>query len=201
MGLGIGISGPNGDSGGGTPTSDSAKILKTGQTVSYRTGDDGDIEAGREVDTETLPDDNPFGNTNRFTDELGGQTYTNDIIIDWSTYDGSEVLGIYRNFGAAKTWNDAIDDALTLSVDGFTGWRLANIRELDYFAIRTTLTVFNYPPINSIFQHWSSSVYVVSPTTIAWAISSAGVSNATIMTAGSRRTFEVKDFTNAELGI
>ena len=56
-----------------------ATLMKTGQTTSYRTGDDGDLEAGRNVDFTTLAENNPFGNTNRFTDELGGQTYTKNI--------------------------------------------------------------------------------------------------------------------------
>ena len=47
-----------------------ATLMKTGQTTSYRTGDDGDLEAGRATDFFTLASNNPFGNTNRFTDEL-----------------------------------------------------------------------------------------------------------------------------------
>ena len=47
----------------------------------------GDLEAGRATDFFTLATNNPFGNTNRFTDELGGSTYANNIVIDWSTYD------------------------------------------------------------------------------------------------------------------
>jgi len=70
-----------------------AKLMKTGQTTSYRTGDDGDLERGRNVSFTVLAENNPFGNTNRFTDELGGQTYTNNIVIDLSTYDGSNVFG------------------------------------------------------------------------------------------------------------
>jgi len=64
-----------------------ATLMKTGQTTSYRTGDDGDLEAGRETNFTTLRRRNPFANLNRFTDELGGQTYTNNIVIDWSTYE------------------------------------------------------------------------------------------------------------------
>jgi hypothetical protein len=41
----------------------SAKLMKTGQTTSYRTGDDGDLEVGRNVDFFTLAENNPFGNT------------------------------------------------------------------------------------------------------------------------------------------
>ena len=62
-----------------------ATILKTGQSVSFRTGDDGDIEAGRATSFLTLASNNPFGNTNRFTDILGGQTYATAVVIDWST--------------------------------------------------------------------------------------------------------------------
>jgi hypothetical protein len=82
-------------SGGGAPVG--ATLMKTGQTTSYRTGDDADTSSeGRATDFFTLASNNPFGTTARFTDELGGSTYTNNIVIDWSTYDGSTVLGYYR---------------------------------------------------------------------------------------------------------
>lgn len=127
-----------------------AQLMKTGQTTSYRTGDDGDLERGRNVDFTTLAENNPFGNTNRFTDELGGQTYTNNIVIDWSTYDGSTVLG-YRRTTSSATWNNAIDASLLVSIGTFTtGWRLPNVREVynlcDYGI--TTNTIINYSPFN-----------------------------------------------------
>jgi len=107
-----------------------AQLMKTGQTTSYRTGDDGDLEAGRNVSFTVLGENNPFGNTNRFTDELGTQTYTNNIVIDWSTYDGSTVLGFSRIAGIGN-WNTAIDQSLLLSIPPFTtGWRLPNIQEI-----------------------------------------------------------------------
>lgn len=109
-----------------------ATLMKTGQTTSYRTGDDGDLEKGRATSFTVLAANNPFGNTNRFTDELGGQTYTNNIVIDWSTYDGSTVLGYRRTFnGSNITWNNAVDSALSVSIGSFTtGWRLPNNLEL-----------------------------------------------------------------------
>ena len=58
-----------------------AKPLKTNQTTSFRTGDDGDDQRGREDDFFTLEDNNPFGNTDRFTAVDGTQTYTDDIIL------------------------------------------------------------------------------------------------------------------------
>ena len=126
-----------------------AKLMKTGQTTSYRTGDDGDIEAGRNTSFTVLAENNPFGNTNRFTDELGGQTYTKNIVIDWSTYDGSTVLGWRRTATTGKTWNQSIDECLLVSISPFTsGWRLPNIAELFSIVRYPQANVFNYSPFN-----------------------------------------------------
>jgi len=130
-----------------------ATLLKTGQITSYRTGDDGDIEAGRAVDFTTLSENNPFGNTKRFTDTLGGIIYADDIVIDWSTYDGSTVLGYRRTSAAAVTWNNAIDGALAVSIGLFTtGWRLPNVNEMQNimnFQRSFTSGAFNYFPFNN----------------------------------------------------
>lgn len=131
-----------------------ATLMKTGQTTSYRTGDDGDLESGRLTSFSVLPSNNPFGNTNRFTDELGGSTYTNNIVIDWSTYDGSTVLGYKRTSSATTvTWNNAIDGALAVSIGTFTtGWRLPNVTEyinIQNRSIAFTSGAFNYSPFNN----------------------------------------------------
>jgi hypothetical protein len=140
-----------------------ATLMKTGQTTSYRTGDDGDLEAGRATDFFTLASNNPFGNTNRFTDELGGQTYTNNIVIDWSTYNGSTVLGIDRTQRGPDTWENAIDNSLLLTTGGFSNWRLININELFYLARKESNTSpFNYVPLNvfsSSRTFWTSNSY------------------------------------------
>lgn len=107
-----------------------ATLMKTGQTTSYRTGDDGDIEAGRGVDFFTLSVNNPFGNTNRFTDELGGQTYTNNIVIDWSTYDGNTVLGYKRTLQPSNTMVNNLSNASGLNHAGFSSWRMWNLKEM-----------------------------------------------------------------------
>jgi len=129
-----------------------ATLTKTGQQTSYRTGDDGDLEAGRAVDFLTLASANPFGNTKRFTDELGTQTYTNNIVIDWSTYNGINVLGYRRTTNASNiNWNNAIDGALAVSIGTFTtGWRLPNIKELQNIQNigLASSDLFNYSPFN-----------------------------------------------------
>ena len=58
-----------------------AKLMKTGQTISLAANDDGALEEGRDTDFDTLASNNPFGNTNRWTDELGGSTYTNNLSL------------------------------------------------------------------------------------------------------------------------
>ena len=75
----------------------SLKPTKTGIVTSFRNYDDGFEQFGRDVGYNTLSWNNPFNNTNRFTDISGGQTYSDNIIIDWTSYDVSlgEVSGFY----------------------------------------------------------------------------------------------------------
>ena len=140
-----------------------ATLMKTNQKISYRTADDGDIEAGRNVDFFILPSPNPFGNTDRFTDILGGKIYATAIVIDWSTYNGSTVLGYSKNyFGLNDTWNTAIDGAVALSIGAFTtGWRLTNRRELQNIINEAgaATRVLNYAPfsISIDYNFWSST--------------------------------------------
>jgi hypothetical protein len=137
-----------------------ATLMKTGQTTSYRTGDDGDLEAGRATDFTTLESNNPFGNTNRFTDELGGTTYTNRIRIDWSTYNGTTVLGYYQLASPLlQTWAQAIDWGLALSIGTFTsGWKLPNINELMNLMNWSLSANLNYSPFSiATLSHWSST--------------------------------------------
>jgi hypothetical protein len=158
-----------------------AKLMKTGQTTSYRTGDDPNLATGRATSFSVLAANNPFGNTNRFTDELGGSTYTNNIVIDWSTYDGSTVLGWYRLKRPATgsyTWNQAIDNALTFTIGSFTsGWKLANMME--YLSLvnwgNTPANKINYAPFSLVGDFWSSTTdanntanafYLINSTTL-----------------------------------
>jgi hypothetical protein len=142
------------------------KLIKTGQTTSYRTGDDGDLQEGRATDFLTLGYNNPFGNTNRLTDELGGQIYTNNIVIDWSTYNdiGGKVLGYYRIPLPSNTWANQIDACLVLSISTFTsGWRMANYKEFDNIHSKDDTLVsgrfdaLNYTPFNLSLGNYLST--------------------------------------------
>lgn len=145
-----------------TPTYASAKLMKTGQTTSYVDYDDGYYESGRENDFFSLKSNNPFGNANRFTDELGGQTYANNVVIDWSTFDGVSVLGYYRVYALNSDFSTAITTAHNVSTGTFiTGWRLANRKEIENVINSETALPLNYAPFN-----YNNSTPLVSSTTV-----------------------------------
>ena len=121
--------------------------LQSGQTTSYATNDDGDLQRGRLVDYTTLPYNNGFGTTDRFTDELGGQTFTKNIIIDWSTWDGGTNVNGYI-LSANSDSNTGITDWATwmsgqpYTTGGFGNWYVVNASEIS--------TLINYNDISGL---------------------------------------------------
>lgn len=141
---------------------DSAQLLRTFQTAPYAVGDDGTLQIGRLVDWFTLNSNNPFGNTNRWTDELGGQTYANNIVIDWSTFNGAIVLGYYRVILNYGNWATSVPLVPSLSVATFTsGWRMTNQHELWNILYRNVTPAYNYAPFNfnTIKYFWTSTTH------------------------------------------
>lgn len=182
-------------SGGGVSTPVGATLMKTGQTTSYRTGDDGDLEAGRATDFLTLAVNNPFGSNSRFTDELGGSTYTNNIVIDWSTYDtvAGTVLGYYiGDSNTARNWNNAIDWGLALSIGTFTsGWRLSNLSELCNILNANTSSLLNYSPFNHTTALWTSTGFSTNAMVLIPQISQINQ----LSKSSSYRTYACRTFT------
>ena len=189
-------------SGGVAPVG--ATLMKTGQTTSYRTGDDGDLEAGRATDFFTLAVNNPFGNTNRFTDELGGTAYTNDIVIDWSTYDNvaGTVLGYRRTINPSNVnWNTAIDQCLLVSIGTFTsGWRLPNRAEIFNIMVHEGGTLnypLNYAPFNislaTIF--WSGTTNAATTTQAFTLTNNASATLGSTLKTSNGRYFPCRTFT------
>jgi len=177
-----------------------AKLLKTGQTTSYAVGDDGDIQAGRDVDFFTLAVNNPFGNTSRFTDELGGSNYTNNIVIDWSTYDGVEVLGYYRVIAGNIDWSTAINSALALNIGGFVGWRNVNVYEImNIMNFEVSTHRLNYAPFNTtittLHAIWTSTTPGSATTNAMYAVTSIGVITGLTKTTAGAKFFAVRTFT------
>jgi hypothetical protein len=124
--------------------------LKTGQTTSYASNDDGATQRGRLTDFNTIPYLNPYGDNFRFTDELGGQTFTNNIVIDWSTWDGgSSVNGYCFNLYSSQTGTQSWDDWMLNSpytCSTFADWYLVNFQEMaSLLNMNETLGLNGYP--------------------------------------------------------
>jgi len=131
----------------------SKKLLKTNQTVSSRTGDDGDTQRGRDVTDTVLDGNNPFGNTARFTGITGGHhngvdyvtvggtitirsvAFPEGVVLDWSVFDDNlgVVLTYIYDFPSQfllSDWNTAVDNALAYTTTTFSGWAIGNKREV-----------------------------------------------------------------------
>lgn len=127
-----------------------AKLMKTGQTTSYATGDDGATQRGRLTSFLVLASNNPFGNTNRFTNKNGNQGYGGGVALDWSTYDGSTVLAYYFGDSTTRPWATQLTQYSASTIDGLTGWNLFNIYEamnIMNFSYPGSY-LYNYAPFN-----------------------------------------------------
>jgi hypothetical protein len=181
-----------------------ARLMKTGQTVSYQTGDDGTHQAGRLTSFSVLGSNNPFGNTNRFTDELGGQTYTKGIMIDWAQASGNTVQGYYFNSNTSRTWSAFITWANALSITGFTsGWRPVNKLEIEtLFNYGASTFAMNYAPLNNKFiinggadrYFWASNTYP-NATNSVWYTDTYNWNFNITGKAGSTMGFAIRTFT------
>lgn len=146
----------------------SANPYKTGQTTSYVSNDDGDLQRGRGSDFTTLDFNNPFGNTNRFTDTLGGQTYANDLVLDWGSADymnkkvpvwdrrwrgaGGAVGGAVINFSTVMALQP-------ISIGG-KNYYIPNVSEAFSICKHEASSATNYAPFNLSFPGtvgWTST--------------------------------------------
>jgi len=145
-----------------------ANTIKTGITTSFYANDDGATQRGRLTDFTTLDYTNPFGNTNRFTDDLGGQTYTSDVVIDWAFYNQltGNVHGWKRTMQPQQTQADHMA-GVPYTFAGYSDWTIPNINELSSLAFigSTGRDYLNYAPFNlaqgsdptNYLALWSSS--------------------------------------------
>jgi hypothetical protein len=148
-----------------------AFLLKTGETVNYGTGSDGQVQSGRGTSWLVMSENNMFGNTNRFTDTLGGSAYANNIVLDHQSrspltgqllgYDKADVV-------TARTWAAMLTYANTKTVAGYSGWRLTNDRELTNLRREGTNYSWGYAPFNwfgaGVMDYaWTSTTYHLSP--------------------------------------
>lgn len=125
----------------GTPTSASAKVMQTGQTSTYSSDEIGYVTKGRLVNFFTVNFITPFGNSNRFTstNHAAQTTYTNEIVLDWSTFDEptQTVLGYDRRLvHSGATYDFTHSAGITLAKNHSrgtytSGWRMWNRNEFN----------------------------------------------------------------------
>jgi len=133
-------------------------LLQTGQTSSYRPGDDGAYRKGAAFSYQTS---DPAGN---------GETVASDIVsgLMWAS-NGS---GAGCRSGMPISWALAVDWAEGLTFAGYSDWRLPNRRELESLvdsgkydpAINTA-----YFPNTRAGYYWSGSTYA-GDEALAWLV-------------------------------
>ena len=133
-----------------------APVAKTGQTISYATGDDGDLRKG-------VAWPSP-----RFTDNEDGTVTDNLTGLMWAK-NASQGL---------RTWDEALDYANNLILgtscgQELTDWRLPNILELQSLTVLTNVdsalpTDHPFSPV-PFYYYWSSTTSV-NNTNFAWTV-------------------------------
>ena len=111
--------------------------FKGGQTDVYETGDDGSTQRGQSFTV--LPFTNPFGNTTRLLDTLGGTTYADGITLDLATTQWtSPTTGTFMGYvfvNVIANWATQVANALAATHGGYSGWAIINDREMGYLTV------------------------------------------------------------------
>lgn len=184
---------------------------QTGVTVSQVSGDDGDTQRGSGVSFFVLDHNNWFGNTNRFTDTLGGQTYADGIMLIHSMEDqqAETIYGLRMSVTSGLTFSQAIANAQATSIGSFTtGWFLPNDNELDGIRKKDDLSgngggydyaPFSYQIGNIGLGLWTST----TPSTGNALVKSIDLSNEVraFASPGNRCACAMRIFTKSELGL
>jgi hypothetical protein len=159
----------------------------------------------------TLDRNTPYGNTNRFRDELGGNTYANGIVIDWLTARDNDrtVWGFGVSAIAAATHAVQIA-AEPYTLGSFSGFSIIKKRHL--FRLmdveNTTINIgeaLNYAPFNYVITGSNATRlrtredhYNDTTQTLAY-VQTGGL--APLLKSGSFATMIQREFTYTELGL
>jgi Ni,Fe-hydrogenase III small subunit len=159
------------------------------------------------VDFFTLNRNNPFGNTNRFTDILGTQIYATAIVIDWlSGRDNDETVLAYRSTVlAADTFaNQTAGEPYT--VGAFSGFVLCSTESLWrlYNKNGAAADGLNYAPFNHnnnvANNRLRSKGDYYTTTTANWIVNNAG-SFTNLAKTNTITAILEREFTYTELGL
>jgi Protein of unknown function (DUF1566) len=155
----------------GLPPAPCQQFPATGQTTVYRTGDDGDVQAGATLD---------------YTDNGDGTITDNNTRLQWAKKSSD---GSIHDVDDTYTWEDAfavyVAGLNTANFAGHNDWRLANAKELQ--------SIVNYqnvgPAVSAAFNtgcaanctvttcsctaaanYWSSTTSANEPAVAAWVV-------------------------------
>jgi len=138
---------------------------QTGVTASIDTEDDGDEQRGRLVNHSTLKSNNPFGNTNRHTNNKGGTVKdgsdgsTVDYMLDWAT---SLAWDLDSTDISNAIYSTQLAAAKARTFAGFSDLKLPNVNELcelfNWSKIGAGGRQFDYAPFGiTKVDVWTSS--------------------------------------------
>jgi len=167
--------------------------FKTGQTTSYAANDDGALERGNGVSFTALSHNNYFGNTNRFTDDLGGQTYTSGWVIDWATWNQvtGDFIMWYKTAQTGATWANAIAGQ-PYNVGGFADCYLPNATEIGQLYNFELASALNYAPFNYTVAGTASNLWTT--TTVPSATTTAIAFQGLVVEAARAKTLVIAFF-------
>lgn len=156
----------------------SVVLPKTGQTTSYASGDDGDVEAGAVWPATRFLDNN----NQTVSDTLTGLMWTKNSSF------------------SSGTWQQALDYVSGMNAGtnpnlGYTDWRLPNINELRSLVNLGYISpaLSSVHPFTSVSSsaYWSSTTYQYSPTT-AWVSYIWGAFKTNTLKTASARIWPVR---------
>lgn len=180
-----------------------SSLTKTGATTSYQTNDDGQKKFGSDVDFFTLSYNNPFGNTNRFTDDLGTQLYASNVVVDWKTHDqvSSKVLCYYLILEPTATLTVHIDNQ-PFTRNSLTEWWMVNPREgANLFNYSVYRDYLNYPPFNFNTTATSDRIWTSFRESVSVGVWIGGFTLSVAGHGGSYKTLLRREYLLSELGL
>jgi hypothetical protein len=201
-----------------------ATLMKTGMVTSNQTDDDADDPQGRDNDFFILGGNTPLGNNRRFSDELlntsdsttyynsagtpiaASAAYVNQVLIDWSTFNGTTYLMYYfgEMDGTVRNFTDYLSWCAGLSILGHTDWKAVNDNELFNLKNPSRQGVTNYPPMSKkgVFAStfWSNTSHTSTPTSAYVMVNYGGNTQQQAKTLTSR-CIACRRGTLAEIGL
>lgn len=158
-------------------TADPSRLRRSGQSMSYATGDDGQLETGV-----AWPEP-------RFTADATGQCLTDGLTgLTWVRYP----------LPTLRTWQEALDYANGLNLCGYIDWRLPNrqeLRSLVNYGETLTASYMNAAAFGGVRSrnYWSSTTNAATGS--AWDIDLGSGSDNTLSKTGRYSTLAVRSGT------